>query len=103
MVTAYSLAFGGFLLLGGRAADVFGRRRVFMIGMAIFTFGSLMCGFAQGGAWLIAFRALQGLGGAIISPATLAIINASFSHGGAERTSDEIATRDHGVTFTWRR
>ena len=47
IITAYSLAFGGFLLLGGRAADVFGRRRVFMIGMALFTFGSLMCGFAQ--------------------------------------------------------
>jgi EmrB/QacA subfamily drug resistance transporter len=85
IITAYSLAFGGFLLLGGRAADVFGRRRVFMIGMVLFTFGSLMCGFAQSGGWLIAFRALQGLGGAIISPATLAIINAAFRHGGAER------------------
>jgi EmrB/QacA subfamily drug resistance transporter len=85
IITAYSLAFGGFLLLGGRAADVFGRRRVFILGMALFTFGSLMCGFAQGGGWLIAFRALQGLGGAIISPATLAIINAAFRHGGAER------------------
>jgi EmrB/QacA subfamily drug resistance transporter len=85
IVTAYSLAFGGFLLLGGRAADVFGRRRVFMLGMALFTFGSLMCGFAQSGAWLIVFRAVQGLGGAIISPATLAIINAAFRHGGAER------------------
>ena len=85
VVTAYSLAFGGFLLLGGRAADVFGRRKVFMIGMAVFTFGSLMCGFAESGAWLIAFRALQGLGGAIVSPATLAIINTAFRHGGAER------------------
>jgi EmrB/QacA subfamily drug resistance transporter len=85
VVTAYSLAFGGFLLLGGRAADVFGRRKVFMIGMATFTFGSLMCGFAESGAWLIAFRALQGLGGAIVSPATLAIINTAFRHGGAER------------------
>jgi EmrB/QacA subfamily drug resistance transporter len=85
VVTAYSLAFGGFLLLGGRAADVFGRRKVFMIGMAVFTFGSLMCGFAESGAWLIAFRALQGLGGAIVSPATLAIINTAFRHGGPER------------------
>jgi EmrB/QacA subfamily drug resistance transporter len=85
IITAYSLAFGGFLLLGGRAADIFGRRRVFIVGMVVFTFGSLMCGFAQGGAWLIAFRALQGFGGAIISPATLAIINAAFQHGGAER------------------
>ena len=85
VVTAYSLAFGGFLLLGGRAADVLGRRRVFIAGMALFTFGSLMCGFAQSGAWLIAFRAVQGLGGAIVSPATLSIINAAFRHGGAER------------------
>jgi EmrB/QacA subfamily drug resistance transporter len=85
IVTAYSLAFGGFLLLGGRAADVLGRRKVFMVGMALFTLGSLACGFAESGAWLIAFRAAQGLGGAIISPATLAIINAAFAHGGAER------------------
>src|ERR687897_626888 len=67
IVTAYSLAFGGFLLLGGRAADVLGRRRVFIAGMALFTFGSLMCGFAQSGAWLIAFRAVQGLGGGILT------------------------------------
>jgi MFS family permease len=85
IVTAYSLAFGGFLLLGGRAADVFGRRRVFMFGMALFTIGSIACGFATGGGWLIAFRALQGFGGAIVSPATLSIINAAFRHGGPER------------------
>jgi EmrB/QacA subfamily drug resistance transporter len=85
IVTGYSLAFGGFLLLGGRAADVFGRRKVFMLGMGLFTFASLMCGFAQSGAWLIAFRAVAGLGGAIVSPATLSIINAAFRHGGAER------------------
>lgn len=53
--------------------------------MALFTIGSLACGFAQSGAWLIAFRAVQGLGGAIISPATLSIINAAFRHGSAER------------------
>jgi EmrB/QacA subfamily drug resistance transporter len=85
IVTGYSLAFGGFLLLGGRAADVFGRRKVFMLGMGLFTFASLMCGFAQSGAWLITFRAVAGLGGAIVSPATLSIINAAFRHGGAER------------------
>ena len=84
-ITSYSLIFGSLLLLGGRAADVLGRRRVFIAGMALFTFGSLMCGFAQSGAWLIAFRAVQGLGGAIVSPATLSIINAAFRHGGAER------------------
>ena len=85
IVTGYSLAFGGFLLLGGRAADVFGRRKVFMLGMGLFTLASLMCGFADSGAWLITFRAVAGLGGAIVSPATLSIINAAFRHGGAER------------------
>jgi EmrB/QacA subfamily drug resistance transporter len=85
IVTAYSLAFGGFLLLGGRAADVFGRRRVFMIGMVIFTTGSLACALSNSGTALILFRAYQGLGAAIVSPATLAIISAAFRHGGAER------------------
>ncbi len=85
IVTAYSLAFGGFLLLGGRAADLLGRRRVFMVGMVLFTGGSLACGFADSGTQLIVFRALQGLGGAIVSPATLAIISDSFRHDQAER------------------
>jgi len=85
VITAYSLAFGGFLLLGGRAADLFGRRRVFMVGMALFTIGSLACGLSGGAAGLIIFRALQGLGGAIVSPATLAIINDAFAADGAER------------------
>jgi EmrB/QacA subfamily drug resistance transporter len=85
IVTAYSLAFGGFLLLGGRAADIFGRRRVFMVGMVLFTGGSLACALANSGTALIIFRAIQGFGGAIVSPATLAIISAAFRHGGAER------------------
>ena len=85
IVTAYSLAFGGFLLLGGRAADLFGRRRVFMVGMVLFTGGSLACALANSGTALIIFRAVQGFGGAIVSPATLAIISAAFRHGGAER------------------
>jgi EmrB/QacA subfamily drug resistance transporter len=85
IVTAYSLAFGGFLLLGGRAADLFGRRRVFMLGMVLFTAGSLACALSSSGTALIIFRAMQGFGGAIVSPATLAIISAAFRHGGAER------------------
>jgi EmrB/QacA subfamily drug resistance transporter len=85
IVTAYSLAFGGFLLLGGRAADLFGRRRVFMTGMAIFTLGSLACALSSSGSALILFRAVQGFGGAIVSPATLAIISTAFRHGGPER------------------
>ena len=85
VITAYSLAFGGFLLLGGRSADLFGRRKVFMIGMTLFTAGSLACGLSGAAAGLIAFRALQGFGGAIVSPATLAIINDAFAADGAER------------------
>ena len=85
IVTAYSLAFGGFLLLGGRAADLLGRRRVFMFGMALFTVGSLACGLSDSGTALIVFRAIQGLGGAIVSPATLSIISAAFQHDVAER------------------
>src|SRR5215210_7901219 len=85
IVTAYSLAFGGFLLLGGRAADLLGRRRVFMVGMVLFTVGSLSCGLSDSGTALIIFRAMQGLGGAIVSPATLSIISAAFQHDVAER------------------
>ena len=85
IVTAYSLAFGGFLLLGGRAADLLGRRRVFLFGMALFTTGSLACGLSDSGAALIIFRAMQGLGGAVVSPSTLAIISDAFRHDTAER------------------
>lgn len=84
VVTAYAIAFGGFLLLGGRAADLLGRRRVFMVGVALFTIASLLCGFAQTEGMLIASRAVQGLGAAIISPAALSIVTTTFEEG-AER------------------
>src|SRR5215218_8528417 len=84
VITAYAIAFGGFLLLGGRAADLLGRRRVFMVGVALFTIASLVCGLAQNEGMLIASRAVQGLGGAIISPAALSIVMTSFEEG-AER------------------
>jgi EmrB/QacA subfamily drug resistance transporter len=79
VVNAYLLTFGGFLLLGGRAGDLFGRRRVFMVGLALFTFASLLCGLAGSQALLIAARAAQGLGGAIIAPAALSIIITTFT------------------------
>src|SRR6185436_5237562 len=82
VITAYSIAFGGFLLLGGRAADLLGRRRVFMVGVALFTLASLACGLSQSEGMLIAARAVQGLGGAIISPAALSIVMTTFSEGG---------------------
>src|SRR5207302_8472687 len=81
VVTAYALTFGGFLLLGGRAADYLGRRRVFMFGLALFTIASLVCGLAGSEGTLIAARAVQGLGAAVISPATLAIITSLFDEG----------------------
>jgi EmrB/QacA subfamily drug resistance transporter len=79
VVNAYLLTFGGFLLLGGRAGDLFGRRRVFMAGLALFTLASLFCGLAGSQALLVAARAVQGLGGAIIAPAALSIIITTFT------------------------
>src|SRR3954468_157108 len=84
VVNAYTLTFGGFLLLSGRAADLFGPRRVFLVGLAVFSLASLAGGLAQSEGWLIAARAVQGLGAAIISPAALAILTTTFAEG-AER------------------
>jgi EmrB/QacA subfamily drug resistance transporter len=79
VVNAYVLTFAGFLLLGGRAADLFGRRRVYVFGLGLFTVASLVGGVAQNSAWLTAARAAQGIGGAFLSPATLTIIVTTFS------------------------
>jgi EmrB/QacA subfamily drug resistance transporter len=84
VVNAYVLTFGGFLLLGGRLADLLGRRRVFISGLIMFAVASLAGGLAQSEAWLIAARALQGLGAAIVSPAALSIVTNTFKEG-AER------------------
>src|SRR4051794_13855997 len=84
VVNAYVLTFGGFLLLGGRMADLLGRRRVFMGGFVLFALASLVGGFAQSDSWLIAARAVQGLGAAILSPAALSIVTTTFRDG-AER------------------
>ena len=81
VITAYAITFGGFLLLGGRAADLFGRRRVFLTGVAVFTIASFLCGFAWSEGVLIGARALQGLGAAIISPTALSIIMTTFEEG----------------------
>jgi EmrB/QacA subfamily drug resistance transporter len=81
VVNAYTLLFGGFLLLGGRAADLFGRRRLFLAGLVVFTVASAMDGLAPSSGALIAARALQGLGAAMVSPAALAILTTSFSEG----------------------
>jgi EmrB/QacA subfamily drug resistance transporter len=85
VVNGYTLIFGGFLLLGGRAADLLGRKRLFVAGVVLFSVASLINGFAQSSATLIAGRGLQGLGGALVSPAALAIITTTFTDG-EERT-----------------
>jgi len=81
VVNAYTITFGGFLMLGGRAADLLGRRRVFLSGIALFSFASLLCALADSRGLLIGARTLQGVGGAILSPASLAIITTSFAEG----------------------
>ena len=81
VISAYALVFGGFLLLGGRTADLLGRRRIFMVGLVLFTIGSLLCGLAWSEASLIGARAIQGLGAATISPAALAILMTTFAEG----------------------
>jgi EmrB/QacA subfamily drug resistance transporter len=84
VVNAYTLFFGGFLLLGGRLSDLLGRRRMFMWGMVLFAGASLAGGLAQSDIWLIVARAVQGLGAAIVSPAALSIVTTTFTEG-AER------------------
>jgi len=83
VLNAYTLVFGGLLLLGGRAGDLFGRRRMFIIGVLIFALASLAGGFAWNEGWLLAMRALQGVGGAIASPTALALITTTFAEGPA--------------------
>ena len=81
IVTAYTLTFGGFLLLGGRAADLFGRRRIFLSGVVVFALASLADGLAHSGGELIIFRAIQGMAGAFMSPAALSIILVTYREG----------------------
>src|SRR5436309_14986 len=84
VLTAYAITFGGFLLLGGRMADLLGRRLIFIVGLILFTVASLTCGLASTATVLIVSRAVQGVGAAIISPAALSIVTTTFTEG-AER------------------
>jgi EmrB/QacA subfamily drug resistance transporter len=81
VISAYALVFGGFLLLGGRAADLLGRRRIFLVGVVVFTIASFLAGMAWSEGSLIGARAVQGLGAAIISPAALSILSTTFREG----------------------
>src|SRR2546425_3268403 len=81
VINAYALTFGGLLLLGGRAGDLFGRRRMFVVGIVVFTLGSLAGGFATSATWLIIARAAQGVGAAIVAPTALSLIADTFAEG----------------------
>jgi MFS family permease len=83
VLNAYTLTFGGLLLLGGRAGDTLGRRRVFITGILLFSLASLLGGLATSSGWLLAARALQGVGGAIASPTALALVTTNFAEGPA--------------------
>ena len=85
VVTAYAVTFGGLLLLGGRSGDLLGRRRIFIAGLLLFSAASLLGGFATSQAWLLAARAVQGVGGAMVAPTALALIATTFPEG-APRT-----------------
>ncbi len=82
VVNAYALTFAGLLLLGGRAADLFGRRRVFLLGVVLFSLASLVGGFAPSQEWLVAARAAQGVGGAVLAPATLSLLTTTYTEPG---------------------
>ena len=81
VINAYTLTFGGLLLLGGRAADLLGRRRMFMAGLVLFSLASLVCGLSTSSTMLVTARAVQGVGAAIISPAALSILMTTFEEG----------------------
>lgn len=81
VVSAYALTFAGFLILGGRAGDLFGRRRFLLAGITVFTLASLACGLAQSSIWLVIARGVQGFGGALASPAALSLLTTTFAEG----------------------
>ena len=103
VVSAYALTFAGLLLLGGRAADLLGRRRVFMVGLVLFTLASLLCGFAWSGEALIAARAFQGIGAAVMTPTALSIITTLFPEGAERNKALGIwgALGGFGATTAW--
>ena len=103
VLSAYALTFGGLLLLGGRAADLLGRRRLFMTGVLFFTAASLMCGLAWSPAALLAARVVQGLGAAIMTPTALSIIATTFPDGSERNKALGIwgALGGIGATAAW--
>src|SRR3954453_5741384 len=97
---AYLLAFGGLLLLGARAGDLVGRRRIFIVGLGVFTLASVAVGAAQSEGWLVAARAAQGTGAAILAPSTLALLQTSFEEGPERTRAVSYYTAVAGVAST---
>src|SRR5437667_8085560 len=90
VVGGYALTFGGFLMLGGRLADVVGRRRMFVTGLVLFMGASILGGFSQSGGMLIAARVIQGFAGALVSPAALSLLTTTFNEGRSEEHTSEL-------------
>ncbi|WP_197347141.1 MFS transporter, partial [Ralstonia pseudosolanacearum] len=97
---AYTLAFGGLLLLGARAGDIMGRRRMFILGLSVFTLASLAVGAAPSATWLLAARAIQGAGAAVLAPSTLALLSTHFAEGPARTRALSMYAAAAGVGAT---
>jgi EmrB/QacA subfamily drug resistance transporter len=100
VTNAYTLTFGGLLLLGARAGDILGRRRMFLTGLALFTLASMAIGAAQSAAWLLAARAIQGMGSAVLAPSTLALLSTHFPEGPARTRALSMYAAAAGVGAT---
>ncbi len=98
--SAYTLTFGGFLLLGARAGDILGRRRMFVVGMTVFTVASVAIGASQSSAWMLSWRAVQGLGSAILAPTTLALLQTTFEEGEERVRAVSLYSAAAGVSAT---
>ncbi|MET3179239.1 UNVERIFIED_ORG: EmrB/QacA subfamily drug resistance transporter [Variovorax guangxiensis] len=100
VTNAYTLAFGGLLLLGARAGDIMGRRRMFVVGLSLFTLASLAIGVAPSAAWLLTARAIQGAGAAVLAPSTLALLSTHFAEGPARNRALSMYAATAGVGAT---
>ncbi|QBK06437.1 MFS transporter [Hylemonella gracilis] len=100
VTNAYTLAFGGLLLLGARAGDILGRRRMFIVGLSLFTAASVAIGFAPSVSWLLIARAIQGVGAAVLAPSTLALLSTHFAEGPARTRALSLYAAAAGVGAT---
>ncbi|WP_313236198.1 MFS transporter [Delftia acidovorans] len=100
VTNAYTLAFGGLLLLGARAGDILGRRRMFILGLALFTLASVSIGLAPGASWLLVSRAIQGVGAAVLAPSTLALLSTHFAEGPSRTRALSLYAAAAGVGAT---